>query len=80
MTTDSRSTQQPVRPNYLQPTRGQKAAVALVAVLASCTVLGGTLVMFELRSNATAMARASIQTPPSTDEFAVRTADARARN
>ena len=59
MTIDSRSTQQqPVPPNSPQPTRGQKAAVALVAVLVSCTLLGGTLFMFEQRSAETAMAMA----------------------
>ena len=67
-----RSTKQPAQPNYPQPARAKRAAMALVAVLASSTLLGGMLSAFEMRSEATAMARASVKTQPSTDELAVR--------
>jgi hypothetical protein len=75
MSIDSRSTKQPVRPSYPQPTRAEKAAMALVAVLVSSTLLGGMLSMFEMRSEETAMAGASIKTQPSTDGLAVRKID-----
>ena len=76
MSIDSRSTrQQPVRPSYPQPTRAEKAAMALAAVLVSSTLLGGMLSMFEMRSEETAMARASVRTQPSTDGLAVRKID-----
>ena len=75
MSTDSRSTKQPVRPSYPQPTRAQKAAMALVAVLFSSTLMGGVLSMFEMLSAETAMARASVKTQPSADELAVRKID-----
>lgn len=72
MSIDSRTTRQPVPPSYPQPTRAGKAAMALVAVLVSSTLLGGMLAMFEVRSEETAMARASVKTQPSTDGLAVR--------
>ena len=40
MSIDSTSLKQPVRPSYPQPTRAEKAATALVAVLVSSTLLG----------------------------------------
>ena len=60
------------RPNYLQPTRAEKTAMALVAVVFSSTLLGGMLSMFEARSEETAMARAAVRTQPSTDGLAAR--------
>ena len=79
MSIDSRSTKQPVRASYPQRPRARKAAIALVAVLASSTLLGGMLSMFEMLSEETAMARASIKTQPSTDGLAVRKIDSRPR-
>ena len=76
MSIDPRSTkQQPVPRSYPQPTRAKKAAMALVAVLVSSTLLGGLLIMFEVRGQETAMARASVKTQPSTDGLAVRKID-----
>ncbi len=75
MSTDSRFTKQPVRPSYPQPTRARKAALALVTVLVSSTLLGGMLSASEMRSAETAMARASVKTQPSTDGLAVRKID-----
>ena len=72
MSIDSRFTKQPVRPSYPQPTRSEKTAMALVAVLLSSTLLGGMLSMFEMRSEETATARASIKTPGPTDGLALR--------
>jgi len=72
MSIDSRFTKQPVRPSYPQLTRAKKAATALVAILVSSTLLGGTLIMFEMRSEETAMSRASVKTQPSTDGLAMR--------
>jgi hypothetical protein len=72
MSINFRSTKQPVRPNCPQLSRAQKAAMALVAVLVSSTLLGGMLSMFEMRSDEVAMARASVKTEPSTDGLAVR--------
>jgi hypothetical protein len=81
MSIDSRSTkQQPVPRSYPQPTRAKKAAMALVAVLVSSTLLGGLLIMFEVRSEETAMARASVKTQPSTDGLAVRKIDSGPRS
>lgn len=79
MSIDSRSTKQPVRPSYPQPTRVEKAAIVFVAALVSSTLLGGMLSMFEMRSEETAMARASLETQPSTDGLAVRKVDSRPR-
>ena len=79
MSTDSCSTKRPARPNCPQLSRTQKAAMALVAVLVSSTLLGGMLSMFEMRSEAAAMARTSVKTAPSTDGLAVRKADSRPR-
>jgi len=56
MSIDTRSTKQPVRPTCPQLTRARKAAMALVAVLVSSTLLGGVLSMFEMRSVEMAMA------------------------
>ena len=75
MSIDSRFTKQPVRPSYPQLTRTKKAAIVFAAVLVSSTLLGGVLSMFEMRSDETAMARASVQTQPSTDGLAVRKVD-----
>jgi len=75
MSIESRSTKQPVRPSYPQPTRAEKAAMAFVAVLVSSTLMGGMLGMFEMRSAETAMARASVKTPPSTDGLVVSKVD-----
>jgi hypothetical protein len=75
MSIDSRSTKPPVRPSYPQLTRAKKAAIAFVAVLVSSSLLGGVLITFEVRSEKTAMARASIKTQPSTDALAVRKID-----
>ena len=72
MSIDSRSTKQPLRPNYPQPPRAEKSALALGAVLLSSTLLGGMLSMFEIRSEETAMARASVQTAPSAAGLALR--------
>ena len=47
--------------------------------LVSSTLLGGMLSMFEMRSEETAMARASLETQPSTDGLAVRKVDSRPR-
>jgi hypothetical protein len=73
MSIESRSLKQLVRPSYPQPTRAQKAALALVAVLVSSTLLGGTLIMFEMHAQETSMTRASVKTQPATDGVAVRT-------
>ncbi|WP_280151711.1 hypothetical protein [Piscinibacter sp. XHJ-5] len=75
MSIDFRSTKQPMRPSYPQPKRARKAAMALVAVLASSTQLGGMLTMFEMRSDDTAMARASIKAQPSSTDIVVRKID-----
>jgi hypothetical protein len=75
MSIDSRFTKQPVRPSYPQLKRAKKAAIVFVAVLVSSTLLGGMLIMFEMRSEETAMARASIKTQPSTDGLAARKID-----
>ncbi len=72
MSIDLRSTKRPVRPNFPQPSRAQKAAMAFVAVLVSSTLLGGMLRMFEMRSGEAAMARAPAQSAPSTDRVALR--------
>jgi hypothetical protein len=75
MSIDSRSTKQPVRPSYPQSSRAAKAAMALIAVLVASTLLGGMLSMFEMRADATAMARASVRTQPATDGLAARKVD-----
>ena len=80
MSIDLRSTKQPVRPNCPQLSRAQKAAMALVAVLVSSTLLGGMLSMFETRSEEAAMARAPVKTQPSTDGLAVRKVDSGPRS
>ena len=72
MSIDSRSTNQPLRPNYPQPTRAEKSAMALGAVLLSSTLLGGMLSMFEMVIEEAAIARTSIKTAPSADGLAVR--------
>ena len=66
MSTDPRSTKQPVRPAYPQRTRAEKAATAFVAVLVSSALLGGVLTLFEKRAEETAMAAASVWTHPAT--------------
>lgn len=75
MSIDSRSTKQAARRSFLQPTRTEKTATALVAVLVSSTLLGSVLTMFEMRSEQTAMERASIKTQPSTDGLVLREID-----
>jgi hypothetical protein len=75
MSIDSRSTKQPAQPSYPHRTRAQKAATALVAVLASSTQLGGMLTLFEMLSETTAVAGASVKAQPSTDGLAVRKID-----
>ena len=72
MSIDSHSTKQHERPSYPQPTRAEKAAMALVAVLVSGMLLGSMLSMFEMRSEERAMARGSVKTQPATDGLAVR--------
>jgi hypothetical protein len=72
MSIDSRSTRQAVRPSYPQPTRARKAATVFLAVLVSSTLLGGVLSAFEMRSEETAMSRASVKTQPATEGLAVR--------
>ena len=80
MSIDSRSTkQQPVQPSYPQRRRAEKAVMGLIAVLVSSTLMGGMLSMFEMRSDETAMARASVKTQPSTDGLAVRRVDSAPR-
>ena len=74
MSIDFHSTE---RPNYPQPRFTRKAAMAIVAVLISSTLLVGMLSMFETRSEEAAMARASVKTQPSTDGLAVRKWDYR---
>lgn len=72
MSIESHATKQPARPSYPQPTRSEKTAMTLVAVLVSSTLLGGLLSLFEMRSEETAMVRASVKTQPSTDGLAMR--------
>jgi len=71
MSIDFRSTNQPVRWSCPQLSRAQKAAMALVAVLVSSTLLGGVLSLFEMRSEEASVSR--VKTAPSTDGLAVRT-------
>jgi len=75
MSIDSRSTTQPPRPSYPQRSRAKTAAMALVAVLASSTLLGGMLTLVEMLSEQAATARASVQAQSSTDGLAVRKID-----
>ena len=75
MSTDSRFTTPPARPSYPQLTHARKAAIVFVAVLVSSTLLGGMLAMFQMRSEETAMARASVENAASTDGLAVRKID-----
>ena len=75
MPIDSRSTKQPARPSYPRLTHARKAAIVFVAVLVSSTLLGGMLTMFQMRSEETAMARASVKAAASTDGLAVRKID-----
>jgi hypothetical protein len=74
MSIESRATNPSVRPSCPQPTRAEKTAMALVAVLVSSTLLGSMLSMFEMRSDEAAMARASVKAQPSADGLAVRKA------
>ena len=74
MSIESHATKQPVRPSYPNPTRSEKIAMIFVAVLVSSTLLGGMLSLFEMRSEQSAMAGASVKTQPSTDGLAVRKA------
>jgi hypothetical protein len=79
MSIDSRFTKQPARPSYPPTTRARKAAIVFLAVLVSSTLLGGMLSAFEMRSEETAMGRASVKTQPSTDGLAVRKVDSASR-
>ncbi|MEO6408347.1 MAG: hypothetical protein ABIO45_06285 [Burkholderiaceae bacterium] len=72
MSIESLSTNQPVRPGCPQPTFAEKTVMALSAVLVSSALLGGMLSMFEMRSEATAMARAAVLTAPSAGGLALR--------
>jgi hypothetical protein len=78
MSIESRATNPSVRPSCPQPTRAEKTAMALVAVLVSSTLLGSMLRMFEVRSEEAAMARASVKTQPSSDGLALRRINSRA--
>ena len=69
MSTDISSPNQPMRPSYPRRTRGEKAAMALAAVLVSSTLLGAILSLFEIRSEASAIASASTRTQPAPDAF-----------
>ena len=71
MSIDCRSPKQAVQPHYPEISRARKAALALVAVLVSSTLVGGMLGMFEMRSQ-DAMAQTSAETAPSSDRFALR--------
>lgn len=75
MSTESHPTNQSARPSCPQPTRAEKTAMALVAVLVSSTLLGGMLSMFEMRSEKAAIARTSVNTQTSSDGLAVRNID-----
>jgi hypothetical protein len=79
MSIDSRSIQQPVQPSYPQPTPARKAVTLFLAALVSSTLLGGMLTLFEMRSEETAMARASFKTQPTTDRLSIHKLDARPR-
>lgn len=79
MSLDSNSTKRPVRPSYPQRTRAEKAAMAVVAVLLSSTLLGSILGLFEMRSEDAAMARAPTNAQPSSDALAVRNVDSGSR-
>ena len=72
MSHDSSSTTRPARPSYPQLSGARKAAMAVVAVLVSSTLLGGMLSMFEMRSGDSAAVQASMQPAPSSDGFAAR--------
>ena len=72
MSIDSHTTTQTMRPNYPQPSRSSKAAMALAAALVSSTLLGGTLSLFEMRANEAAVTAASAKPQPSTDGVAMR--------
>jgi hypothetical protein len=72
MSIDLRSMKQPTRPNGPRLLWAQKAAMVLVAVLVSSTLLGGMLSLFEMRSEEAAMARAPVKTAPSSDGLAAR--------
>ena len=74
MSIPTRSTK-PARPSYLRPRRAEKAVMAVIAVLLSSTLLGSMLSLFEMRAQETAMARASVETQPSSHELAVRKID-----
>lgn len=72
MSIDSRSTKQPTQPSYTQASRTQKAAMALVAVLVSSTLLGTMLSIFDARSEEAVLGRAAAKTQPSTDGLSAR--------
>jgi hypothetical protein len=72
MSTTDRSTSNSHQPHYARPSGATKAAVALVAALVSSTLLGGMLGLFEMRSEAAAFARASMEAQPSTSGLALR--------
>ena len=72
MSIDSHTTTQTTHPSYSQPSRPRKAVMALVAALVSSTLLGGTLSLFEMRSNEAATTTVSVKPHPSTDGLAMR--------
>jgi len=72
MITTERSTNNSHQPYYAKPSGAVKAAVALVAVLVSGTLLGGMLGLFEMHSEDAAFARASLKAQPLTSGLSVR--------
>ena len=72
MATIDRSTNNFHQPHYAKPSGAAKAAIALVAVLVSSTLLGGMLDLFEMHSEDAAFARASIKAKPSSGGLVAR--------
>ena len=72
MSIDCRSPKQAVQPHYPEISRARKAALALVAVLVSSTLVGSVLGMFEMRSQEATMVQTSVEPAPSSDRFALR--------
>ena len=64
MSIDPRFTHATVRPSYPRRTRAEKAAMAVVAVLVSSTLLAAMLSLFEMRSEDTTVARAPAGAQP----------------
>jgi hypothetical protein len=80
MSIESRATSPSVRPSCPQPTRAEKTAMALIALLVSSMLLGSVLSLFEMRSDEAAMARAPAGTQASTDGLALRKASSEPRS